>query len=77
MNFDVNDLPASVSHYDGHNTLYYRGDGVNTAVSVPEGKTIVLIDPDCLYIERVDGLVVFGNAIPNGELVKIHLKDSD
>jgi hypothetical protein len=79
------ELPPGVSYYDGQDTLYFRGDGIYTSVSLPAGKVVVSIRPPYSYSLRRDypDVLFFiyehieGNrAVPNGELVTITLKDA-
>lgn len=75
-------LPANASHYDGQNALYYRGDGVRTTVSLPEGKTVVSVSSGYWYVVRgLHTLIsIYTNGerpVPNGELITITLKDAE
>jgi hypothetical protein len=72
-------LPMGASHYDGVNTVYYRGDGVNDTVVLPEGKAAQSVKPRRRYRSHPKNwqVVTFNPVIPSGELVTITLRDSE
>lgn len=77
--FDVEGLSCGSSYYDGQDTLYYRGDGVNTSVRLPEGKVAERIHPAQHLDQDPDlptDMLFFASAIPSGELVTITLEDA-
>jgi hypothetical protein len=83
---EVTDLPNGASHYDGKDTVYCRGDGLFTCVTLPDGKSVVSIDPayayfvDLNYPDVLEFSADEGDsnyAIPPGELVTITLRDAE
>lgn len=57
-------------------TVYFRGDGISTVVTIPEGKRVVITRPFCIFYEvHGGGLVVFQDAVKSGLLIEIVLED--
>lgn len=71
------DLRNGTSWYDGENTVYFRGDGVNTTVILPEGKARAMVSGYPGKNSNPPGVVEFDHAIPSGELVTITLRDAE
>jgi len=73
------DLPAGASHFDGRNKVYYRGDGVNDTVYLPDGKAAQGVIPRRRYRSNLKNrtIVTFAEAVPMGLLVTITLRDTE
>lgn len=77
---NIPELSNGTSYYDGQNTVYYRGDGANTTVSIPERKMVERITPPQHLDQNPnlpDDVIFFVYAIPNGELLTITLRDAE
>ena len=77
----LDELPNNTSiHSKTYNAVYYRGNGANTTVCLPQYKTVNYIRPFHAYSVRIYednySIVFFDRALDNGELVKISLKDN-
>lgn len=75
------ELTAGTSYYDGKDTFYFRGDGIQINVLLPAGKDVVSISPATGYtgtIRKVDsGVFQFSATVPNKLLVTMTLKDTE
>jgi hypothetical protein len=78
MSNEHHDLAAGASYYnEEQHTVYYRGDGANTSVSLPDEASVASIIPSFDYslYPREDGtrFVIFAEAIKIGVIVEIVL----
>ena len=80
MDFNLDDLSNGTWHYDGQNMVYFRGDGVEDTVLLPESKAALSVKPRRRYRSNLKNrrIIKFTDrAIPAGVLVTITLRDAE